>query len=94
MVKLATFRNLVLESAVLPHCDIRKYTWTSFEGKTSSKIDHVLMYRRRPSSILDVRSFGGADCDTDRYLVVAEVRERLAVSRRAARKIDTERFNR
>jgi hypothetical protein len=28
----------------------------------------------------------------DRYLVVAEVRERLAVSKRAAQRIDTERF--
>jgi hypothetical protein len=35
----------------------------------------------------------GADCDTDHYLVVAKVRERLAVSKRAAQKIDTERFN-
>jgi hypothetical protein len=31
--------------------------------------------------------------DTDHYLVVAEVRERLAVSERAAQKIDTERFS-
>jgi hypothetical protein len=52
-----------------------------------------LIDRRRYSSVLDVRSFKGADCDTDHYLVVAEVRERLAVSKRAAQKIDTERFN-
>jgi hypothetical protein len=35
----------------------------------------------------------GADCDTDRYLVVVKVRERLAVSKRASQKIDTEGFN-
>jgi hypothetical protein len=34
-----------------------------------------------------------ADCDIDHYLVVAKVRERLAVSKRAAQKIDMERFN-
>jgi hypothetical protein len=37
------------------------------------------MYRRRHSSALDIRSFMAADCDTDPYLGLAEVRERLAV---------------
>jgi len=36
---------------------------------------------------------GGADCDTGHYLLVAEVRERLAVSRQAAYKFDRVRFN-
>jgi hypothetical protein len=56
-------------------------------------VEFVLIDKRRHSNIFDVRYFGGADCDTDHYLVVAEVRERLAVSKRAAQKIDTERFN-
>jgi hypothetical protein len=34
-----------------------------------------------------------SDCDTDHYLVLAKVRERLAVSKRAAQKIDTDRLN-
>ena len=53
----------------------------------------MLIYRRRQSSILDVRSFRGADCVTDHYLVVAKVRERLAISKQAAQKLDGERFN-
>jgi len=40
-----------------------------------------------------VRSFRGADCCTDHCGVVAEVRERLAVSKQAAQKFDVERFN-
>jgi len=44
-------------------------------------------------SVLNVRSFRGAECDTDHYLVVAEVREKLAVSKQVARKFDVERFN-
>jgi len=53
----------------------------------------ILIDRRWHSSVLDVRSFGGDDCDTGHYLVVAKVRERLAVSKRAAQRSDGERFN-
>jgi hypothetical protein len=92
-VNFAASKNLVVKSTVFPHCKFHKYTWTSPEGNTHNQIDHGLINRRRHSSILDVRSFRGADCDTGHYLVVAKVRERLAVSKRAAHKIGTEIFN-
>jgi len=43
--------------------------------------------------VLYVRAFRKADCDSDHYLVVAKVRERLAVSKQAAQKFDSKRFN-
>jgi hypothetical protein len=52
-----------------------------------------LIDRRRHSSKLDIRSFRGADCDTDHYLVVAKVSERLALSERTTQKFDMQRFN-
>jgi hypothetical protein len=52
-----------------------------------------LIDRRRHSSIFDVRPFREADCDSDHYLVVAKVRERLAVCKRMIKKMDMERFN-
>ena len=70
-----------------------KYTWTSPDGKTHNQIDHVLIDSGWHSSILDVRSFRGAECDNDHYLVVAKVRERLAVSKQAAQMFDGEKFN-
>jgi len=67
---------------------IHKYTWTSPDGQTHNQIDHILTDRRWHLSILDIRSFRGADCDTDHYLVVAKVTERLALRKQAAQKSD------
>ena len=72
---------------------MHKYTWTSPDGKTHNQIDHILMERRWHSSILHVRSFRGPECDTEHYLVVANVRDKLAISKQAAQKFDGERFN-
>jgi len=52
-----------------------------------------LIDRRWHSNVLDVRSFRGADCDTDHYLVIAKVKERLAVGKEAAQMFYRQRFN-
>jgi hypothetical protein len=56
-------------------------------------IGSILIDRRWHSSIIDVRSFRGDDCDTDHCMVVAKVRERLAVRKQAQQKSDGGRFN-
>jgi len=68
---------------MFPHRNIHKYTWVSPDGRIHNQIDHILIDRRRHSSILDVRSFRGADCDTDHYLVVENLVERLAVNKKS-----------
>jgi hypothetical protein len=92
VVNFATPKNLVVKSTMFPHRNIHKCTWTSPDRKTHNQIDHILIDRRWHLSILDVLSFRGADCNTDHYLVVAKVRERLAVIKQAAQKVDAERF--
>jgi len=41
----------------------------------------------------NVQSFRGADCDTDHCLVIAKVRERLAMGKQASQRFDRQRFN-
>jgi len=73
--------------------NIHQYTWTSSDRKTHNQIDHLLINRRRHLRTLDIRSFRAADHDTDQYLVVAKVTERLAVNKQAGQRFHVERFN-
>jgi len=93
LVNFATSKYLVVKSTMFPYRNIHKYTWTSADSKTHNQIDNVFIDRRWHSSVLDVLSFRGADCDTDRYLVIAKVMESLAVGKQAAQRFDRQRFN-
>jgi hypothetical protein len=93
VVNFATSKNLTGKSTVFPHSNIHKYTWTFPDGKTHNHIDHILVDRQRHSSVLDVRSYRAADCDTDHYLVVAKIRQRLAVNKQRSQRFHMERFN-
>jgi hypothetical protein len=93
LVNFATSKNLRVKSMMIPHRNIHKYTWTSPDGKTHNQIDHILVDRRRHSNVLDVRWLRAADCDSDHYLVVAKVRERLTVNKQRSQRFHMEKFN-
>jgi endonuclease/exonuclease/phosphatase family metal-dependent hydrolase len=93
IVNFATSKNLRVKSTMFLHCNIYKYTWKSPDGKTQNQIDHILVDRRRHSNVLDVRSFRAADCDAYHYLVVAKVRERLALNKQGSQRFDMEKFS-
>jgi hypothetical protein len=73
---------------MFPHHNTRIYTWTSPDRKT-----RILVDRRRHSNVPDARSYSAADCDTDHYLVVANVRGRLLVNKQRSYRFHMERFN-
>jgi len=72
---------------------VRENTDSIISKYTHNQIEHILIDRRCHASILDVRNVRGADCDADHYLVVAKVRERLAVSKQTAQNFNGDRFN-
>ena len=53
----------------------------------------MLIDMRWHSSVLDVRSVRGFDCDTDHCLVIAEFSERWAISKQESQTSDVERLN-
>jgi hypothetical protein len=67
-----------IKGTMFRHRNILKDTWTSLDAKNHNQIDHTLMDKGWHSSILDIRSFRGADSDKDNYLVDSKIRETLA----------------
>jgi hypothetical protein len=92
LVNFETSKNLRVKSTMFSHRNILKYNWKSPDGKTHNQIDHILVDRRRHLNVLDVRSLKAADCDSDHYLVVTKVRERLAVNKQSLQRFDMEGF--
>jgi hypothetical protein len=68
-------------------CD---FSWRKNAQSDWSRLD---IYRRRQSSILDVRSSRGAGCDIDHYLVGAKLREGLSLSKWQAQEYDMQTFH-
>ncbi|KAJ4442895.1 hypothetical protein ANN_04488 [Periplaneta americana] len=63
------------------------------DGLTHNQIDHILIDKRRHTSIVDIRTFRGADCNSDHYLVIGELRERLSVAKRVEQQVNITKFN-
>ncbi|XP_055855997.1 uncharacterized protein LOC129919171 [Episyrphus balteatus] len=78
LVDFAAGQNVVIASTRFPYLKIHKGTWKSPDQSTVNQIDHIAIDARHSSSIMDVRTFRGANIDSDYYLVVANVRMRIS----------------
>jgi exonuclease III len=54
VVNFATSKYIIVKSTMFPHRNIHKHTSTSPDGNTHNQIDHIMIDRRRHSSVLDV----------------------------------------
>ncbi|XP_035787837.1 uncharacterized protein LOC118464508 [Anopheles albimanus] len=93
LINFAIANDLVIGSTKFARRDIHKATWVSPNGATSNQIDHVLINRRRQSSLLNVRTYRGAKVGSDHYLVGLEIRGRIACTRETGKNNTQTRYN-
>jgi hypothetical protein len=79
LIDLATSKNMVISFIGLTHKCIHKRTWSVPDGETFNQINHILIDKHFATSILDVRSFHGANTDTDHYLVRVNTDDNLTI---------------
>ncbi|CAG4947208.1 unnamed protein product [Colias eurytheme] len=89
LISFASSKGMVVKSTMFPHKEIYKGTWKSPDGKTVNQIDHVLIDDRHKNIIQDVRSYRGADCDSDHYMLGIKIKSKIKKSGKESR-INTE----
>lgn len=57
----------MVASTHFPRKNIHKRTWTSPDHRTHNQIDHVLIEKRGVSSVMNVGTYRGANCESDHY---------------------------
>ena len=57
LVNFGTSIDLIVKSTTFPHRNIHKPTWTSTDGQILNQLDHILIDKRRQSSIFYIQSF-------------------------------------
>jgi hypothetical protein len=69
---------ILLYEARFNHKTIHKGIWKIPGSEETNQTDHVLVSRRHGSSILDVNTTRGPNCDSDHYLVKVNIKDRLS----------------
>jgi len=87
---------MVVASTLYNHKDIHKMAWRSPDGQTYNQIDHLLIDARHVSNVMDVRTFRGANIDSDHYLLISKIRSQISNARKTygtcARKFNIEKL--
>ena len=67
----------IITNTWFEHNPRRLWTWRSPDDNTKNQIDYITINRRFRNSILNVKGYPGADCNTDHVLLVATLRLKL-----------------
>jgi len=70
--------ELVIDGRLLPYKECHKRTWMSPDGGTENQTDHVAFSKRWGSSLQAVHVMRGAEVRSDRHLLTAKVRIKIA----------------
>ena len=77
LIDFCMTNDLVISNTCFNHHPRRLYTWNSPDGTTRNQIDYIMIKRKWKSCIKNVKTYPGADCNSDHQLLVAKCKIRL-----------------
>lgn len=78
LIHFCMTNGLTLSNTYFPRKDIYKQTWVASNRVVKNQIDHVMIQSKRKGYIQNVRSYRGADVDSDHYLIIERFTLRLS----------------
>lgn len=70
LVDFARERNMIIKSICFQRKKIYKWTWRTIKGlSTINQIDDVLVKRVMEKCVINVRTYGGLDVDSDYFML-------------------------
>ncbi|XP_072027692.1 uncharacterized protein [Amphiura filiformis] len=95
LAKFCCANNLAIMNTCFKHHKRNLYTWKSPGDRYRNQIDYIMMKRRWKSSVLDAKTYPGADCDTDHILLTAKMRVKPTCTKQKRRsgKLNVKRLN-
>jgi endonuclease/exonuclease/phosphatase family metal-dependent hydrolase len=82
LVQYATTNNFKVLSTWYPRKDIHKGTWKIPGTNETNQIDHMLVSKMWATDIENIRTYRGANSDSDHFLVGARLKQKIAYTMR------------
>jgi endonuclease/exonuclease/phosphatase family metal-dependent hydrolase len=79
LVKYATTNSFNVLSTWCPRKDMHKGTWKIPGTKDTNQIDHILVSKRWATDIENIRTYRGANSDSDHFLVGARLKHKIVL---------------
>jgi hypothetical protein len=83
-VQYATANNFKVLSTWYSRKDIYKGTWKIPGTNDTNQIDHITVSKRWATDIENIRTYRGANSDSDHFLVGARLKQRIALITRSS----------
>src|SRR6218665_1730818 len=85
LLEFAATHDLMITNARFEQKDTRKWTWMAPDGQHTNMIDLVLIEKKWKTTVINCKTYQGADASSDHSLVLCKIQLRLKKDKKGKR---------